>query len=131
MIPLDIELDVSVRVSEETGNVYTLRSPLTLAVCSGSRPCMLTIPAGFASDGASVPRFFWRCVFPPGHPGAMPAALAHDWLYRRDVSGWTRLMADTLFAVLLLVCGIAWHRAALAFLGVRLFGRRAWISGGG
>jgi hypothetical protein len=55
----------------------------------------VTVPAGFESDGCSMPRFFWR-VF--GHPFSMAflrEAILHDWLYREQPCD--RLAADRIF----------------------------------
>jgi hypothetical protein len=41
-------------------------------------PWPIEIPAGYESDGASVPRLFWR-LFPPSGPWT-GAAIVHDWL---------------------------------------------------
>ena len=115
---------INVRVHEEDarGNVYTLLSPI--------RYCGLEIPAGFESDGASVPRFFWRAVFPPGYPPALPAAFIHDYVYRTHPDGWSREEADICFYYLLKDAGISEARARAAYLGVKLFGKPAWNAGG-
>ena len=113
---------VDVHQSDEMGNVYTLREPLT---CGD-----LTVPAGFSSDGASVPRFFWRIVFPPGEPGALRAAFLHDFIYRTHPEGWSRAAADELFRKLLIEDGISRTSASLAYWGVRLFGGSSWEAGG-
>lgn len=115
---------VSVKVHEEDerGNVYTLTVPIIY--------CGLEIPAGFESDGASVPRFFWRCVFPPGEPRALLAAFVHDFIYRTHPTGWTKQSADKEFYYLLCVQGIARASAWLAYQGVKLFGGPAWRAGG-
>ena len=60
-------IPVLISRSDRQGNVYTLLERLTLLLPSGS----LTVPAGFRSDGASVPRFFWRLVFPEYHNFSM------------------------------------------------------------
>ena len=113
---------IDVHRTDENGNIFTLREDLS---CAG-----LTIPAGFASDGASVPRFFWRLVFPPGDHKALKAAFVHDFLYRTHPAGWTREVADLLFLKLLIEEGMPKFRAALAWIGVRLFGGAAWKAGG-
>lgn len=84
------------------------------------------IPAGFESDGASVPRFFWRIVCPPTDPQAVRAGVAHDWIYRTQPEGWTREEADKMFYDLLVEDGMLRCRARLAYLGVRIGGWRAW-----
>ena len=109
---------VEVHRADERGNVFTLLEPL--------RRNELTVPAGFKSDGASVPRFFWRLVFPPGDAQALEAAILHDWIYRAHPEGWTREEADQLFYKALVADGMSEWRATLAYLGVRLFGDRSW-----
>ena len=113
---------VDVHTSDEMGNVYTLREELSYGG--------LTVPAGFESDGASVPRFFWRIVFPPGEQGAVRADFLHDFIYRTHPEGWTREQADELFRELLIDDGVSRFSAALAYYGVRLFGGSSWEAGG-
>ena len=117
-----LPLNVQVHRADERGNVYTLLSPVTW--------CGLTIPAGFESDGASVPRFFWRVVFPPGDPPAMLAAFVHDYIYRTHPDGFDREEADRAFRLLLIDNGVPPIQAQLAYWGVRLFGDPAWRAGG-
>ena len=112
--------------ADETGNVFTLREDIEIQWNGKS----FTIPAGFKSDGASVPRFFWRVVFPPGDHRAMRAAFAHDYVYRMHPAGWTKAEADRMFYDLLIQGGIPWYRAKEAYLGVKLFGGAAWKAGG-
>ena len=112
---------VDIHQSDSMGNVFTMKEDLHYGG--------LTVPAGFASDGASVPRFFWRLVFPPGDQKAIRAAFIHDWLYRTHPEGWTREAADMLFLKLLLEDGMPKLNAVLAWLGVRLFGAQAWKAG--
>jgi len=113
---------IDVHRTDERGNIFTLRENLTVEG--------ITVPAGFSSDGASVPRFFWRLVFPPGDQKALKAAFVHDWLYRTHPDGWLREAADNLFLKLLIEEGMPKYRAVLAWIGVRLFGGAAWKAGG-
>ena len=74
---------VDIHKSDAMGNVFTLCEPLTYPDQGGSTDeagrqprhfeadVRLTVPVGFSSDGASVPRFFWRVVFPPGDQKAL------------------------------------------------------------
>ena len=116
------DIEERVHWDPERGRVFTLLKPLTW--------CHLTVPAGFESDGASVPRFFWRLVFPPSDERAKFAAYVHDWIYRTRPAGWTRPMADDAFRDLLILGGVPAWRARLAFWGVRLGGASAWAAGG-
>lgn len=116
------QLVVRIDADAERGDVYTLVRPV--------RRYGLDIPAGFQSDGASVPRFFWRVVFPPGDVHALGAAFLHDFIYRTHPVGWTREAADKLFLDTLIEDGVPKRRAFLAYIGVRLFGASAWREGG-
>ncbi|MBR2510436.1 MAG: DUF1353 domain-containing protein [Lentisphaeria bacterium] len=115
-------LKVAVHSEDEKGNVYTLLEDVTVHWQGKT----LVIPAGFKSDGASVPRFFWRIVFPPGDSRALRAAIAHDFIYRTHPEGWTRKMADDMFYDLLREDGVCWFNAQGAYCGVRLFGGSSW-----
>ena len=113
---------------DEQENVYVLREPGGLTVdWRGKR---VTVPYGFRSDGASVPRFFWRWVFPPGDTRALRAAFVHDWIYRTHPDGWTKAEADQLFCELLIGDGMPERFARRAYWGVRLFGGDSWHQGG-
>lgn len=113
---------VEIHQSDAMGNVYTLREPIYYRE--------LVVPVGFKSDGASVPRFFWRLVFPPGDTQALRAAFLHDFIYRTHPAGWTRAQADALFRDVLIADGVPKWRAWLAWSGVRIGGAKAWKEGG-
>lgn len=114
-------LKVAVHESDEHGNVYTLLESIEYMG--------LSIPVGFESDGASVPRFFWRVVFPPGDSRALYAAFVHDFIYRTHPEGWIKKFADVIFEHLLICGGIPKWRAKLAYWGVKWFGGKAWKEG--
>ncbi len=80
------------------------------------------VPAGFETDFASVPRFFWRIVPPFGRYS--PAAVVHDFLY---FSGQvSRKDADETFYRLMGSLGVPdWKRWAM-YYAVRAFGWIAW-----
>ena len=85
------------------------------------------VPAGFVTDGASIPRFLWRLC---GHPMESPriaAAVVHDWHY--TTGDIPRADADALFRELLLEAGVAWHRAIIYWLAVRTFGAAHYKGG--
>ncbi|MBQ9501870.1 MAG: DUF1353 domain-containing protein [Lentisphaeria bacterium] len=85
------------------------------------------IPRGFESDGASVPRLFWRLVCPPLDPEAVRAGIAHDYIYRTQPEGWTRKDADLMLYCFLVEDGMSPVRARLAYIGVRSFGWIPWL----
>lgn len=83
---------------------------------------IIRVPAGFVTDGASVPRIFWN-IFPPvGKYGK--AAVLHDFLYWEQA--YTRLEADNLLLEAMDALGVDWLTQLLIFRGVRLGGWVAW-----
>ena len=85
-----------------------------------------TVPAGFVSDGASVPQFLWGMISPAIDPRTLDAAIAHDHLYRSFSYDFTRREADTLFYKLCRAHGLSFWRSLKAYIGARLFGRKYW-----
>lgn len=82
------------------------------------------VPPGFESDGASMPRFFWRLI---GHPFSMDylrEAILHDYFYRTQ--NIKRSKADRIFYHLLK--GRLPIRALLIYISLRIFGWVAWLS---
>jgi len=98
----------------------------------------LVCPVGMWTDGASIPRFFWRTI---GHPMMLPyvkAAVIHDagymdkleWCYKED-GEWvseshTRKEVDELFLALMKSLGISWWRRTMMYQAVRWFGGKHW-----
>lgn len=107
---------------DSRGNIFTLLRPVSV--------CGITVPAGFESDGASVPRLFWGVVFPRDDRQALCAAICHDYIYRTHPAAWKRSDADDAFLFLLEQGGVPWLRRTRAYIGVRLFGAPSWKKGG-
>ena len=79
------------------------------------------VPAGFISDGASIPCFFWRLIGHPFDLDYLTEAVCHDHMYRlQDVS---RKFADRWF-----FRALERHRVrrVLFLIALRLFGWIAW-----
>ena len=87
---------------------------------------VVIVPAGFESDGASVPRFLWSSVSSQIDPRTLAAAIAHDYIYRNHPEGWTREMADDMFYDICRSDGLCWWSSQKAYWGIRLFGGSAW-----
>ena len=116
-----MEINVAI-TSGGSGDVLELREDLNL--CWNGMA--LTIPAGFHSDGASVPEILWNTVSPAIDPRTLRGSLAHDYIYRVQPANWTRKMADEMFYDLIREDGLSWYRAQKAYWGVRIFGGLAW-----
>jgi hypothetical protein len=85
----------------------------------GERVC---VPEGFVSDGASVPRWFWRMLPPFGL--YLRAAILHDWLYR---SGWcSKREADRLLWIIAKRDGTPLWQRLLIRTGLAIGGGFTW-----
>lgn len=86
-----------------------------------------TVPCGFTSDGASVPRFFWRLLSPPIDPVTLAPSIIHDWLYTQGgIRDLTRLECDRWYRNALIANGYPRWKANITYVGIRLFGWRHW-----
>lgn len=92
----------------------------------------LRVPAGYVTDGYSVPRVFRRIMSRTGR--SMVPAILHDALYTDDAEGgahFTQSDADRLLLVAMRVAGYAWPIRNGAWLATRIGGRFMWRDGRG
>lgn len=83
----------------------------------------ITVPAGFTTDFASVPRLpFAYAIF--GNL-AQEESVIHDLLYRRN-GGVTRAQADAVFLEAMEVMGKPWYVRWPMYLGVRAGGWKSF-----
>lgn len=87
------------------------------------------IPAGYLTDGASVPRRLQGII--PRFGKALPAALVHDIRYDPPdrVRRLSRKEADREFFANLKRCGLNFAQRHAAYRAVRLFGGIPWRRG--
>lgn len=85
----------------------------------------ITVPAGFETDFASVPR--WPLTFALVGSYGHAAAVIHDFLY--STGQFTREESDRIFHEALRSNGIARWRAWLMYYGVRIGGKSRYLSG--
>ena len=83
------------------------------------------IPAGFDTDGASIPRFLWRICGHPLTTTRMPVAIYHDAVYRGLFRNITRAYADANYRDGLVAMGWPKWKAAVEWAALRTFG---WIN---
>ena len=86
---------------------------------------VVTVPAGFITDLASVPRLPLTYLLAGGT--AHVAAVIHDWLYASKPVD--RRTADAVFLEVMQVTGVPAWRAWLMYGAVRVAGWRAWAAG--
>ncbi|MBR4353762.1 MAG: DUF1353 domain-containing protein [Kiritimatiellae bacterium] len=105
-------------------NYYELIEPWLVRTPYGD----FTVPAGFAYDGASIPRFFWRVTGGPFQSPRCIAALAHDYLYATHKVD--RATADKIYRDMQIAVGIAKYKARIEYRALRIFGWIAWRNHG-
>lgn len=81
---------------------------------------LLTVPAGFKSDLASVPRFFWR-MFPPDGDYTY-AAILHDYHCIKKFPDIDSKKAARIFREAMLSLGVGKWRAGAMYRAVKWFG---------
>ena len=86
----------------------------------------VTVPAGFVTDLASVPRLPVAFFLAGGLAHA--AAVVHDWLYTTHQTD--RATADAVFREAAQACGVSPWRAWVMWLGVRAGGASSWAADG-
>ena len=107
---------------EPYNKVWKVTSPITYTSIKTGR---ITIPVGFTTDFASIPRIFYSFIPRMGWRYNY-ASLLHDYLYSRDCFdlGITRSEADKIFLDAMDLLGVRRWRRVIMYYGVRLFGNR-------
>lgn len=107
---------------EDNGGLpFILLQPLTY-VTDVSHRGTFSVPTGFKTDLASIPRALWSVVSPIGKYDA--AAVLHDYLYQ--TGGVTRAEADATLNEAMGVSGVGrWTRWTI-YSGVRVGGWVVW-----
>lgn len=83
----------------------------------------ITLPAGYESNGASVPRWLWWLVH-PCDPDVGKAAWVHDYCYQRQE--YSKPYCDAVFLDGLITLGCPSWKAIGCYEAVHLFGWSAW-----
>lgn len=108
----------------EAGGAWTLAEDWRVLWREGS----FVLPAGFGTDGASVPRALWRVCGTPLDVPRLYAALVHDWLYSGGVPGTTRAEADAAYRDMQVALGVSRLAAWTEWAALRLFGASHWTA---
>jgi hypothetical protein len=85
---------------------------------------VVTVPQGFVTDYASIPRVFWSVLAPYGRYGS--PAIIHDFLYWDQ--SCTREEADGLFDLAMQEQGVPNATRIAIYAAVRFAGEYAWVS---
>ena len=112
-------MKVDIRESAD-GKVIVTQEEIRFTYC-GERHC---VPLGYASDGASVPRFLWRLLSPCIDPLTLVPSIVHDFIYECRLG--SRYEADFWYVSALDGAGYPAWKCLLTFIGLRLFGFLRW-----
>lgn len=96
---------------------YTTCAPFIVKVDGNT----YTVPGGFNTDLASIPRVFWN-ILPPQRADFVGPAILHDYMY--DTMVTSRLEADDILYWNLRAQGAMWITANTIWVGVRLGGAK-------
>lgn len=83
---------------------------------------IITVPAGFRTDFASVPKIFWN-ILPPTGEYSVPA-IVHDYLYATHII--PKEEADLIFYILMKRYKVSNWKCAIMYRAVKWFGKKAW-----
>ncbi|MFD2207230.1 DUF1353 domain-containing protein [Kiloniella antarctica] len=102
--------------------VWVLIEPITVSfVLDDNERRSFTVPTGFGTDLASIPRLL-RWLIPQIGGQNLPA-VAHDWCYRDPSMRWlSKDDADLLFRVGMEQAGVGRLRRTLMYSAVKYFG---------
>jgi len=87
---------------------------------------IITVPAGFVTDFASIPRAFWCVLWPTGKYAK--AAVIHDYLYRTKGKA-TKVQADLVFLEAMQVLGVSRLVQRIMYQAVHRFGFSSYHGG--
>jgi len=107
------------------GHSWRTFDPVTYEVGSEGSGNVITVPPGFETDGASVPRPLWWLL--PTWGTYSRAAVIHDFLCRSlddgkpDPQAPDRKTADAIFYEAMVVCGTGMTMRWVMWAAVRLY----------
>lgn len=133
LVLLDNKIAPSIK---EGRSLWGLQRPLSYS--PADRQQRITVPAGFVTDLASVPRWAWTLI-PPDGPW-VKAAIIHNFLYATGGTGkwkkhsaaitrlqpYSRREADEIMREGMANRGVGWISRNLIYTAVRIGGGRGW-----
>ena len=86
---------------------YTFKTLAELSYTT-EKDRVYTVPIGFITDGASIPKIFWSFIGSPFTGLYRRAALIHDYLYATQTT--TRVYADRVFLEAMFFLKVSWWK---------------------
>ena len=107
---------------EGDGTEWTLDQDWSSPPLNGK---VITIKAGYKTDGASIPQACWSIIGSPMEVPLLGPALCHDALYSGELVP-DPSTADWMLLQYAQMAGIGWAKRNLVWSAVRLFGWTVW-----
>lgn len=104
----------------ERGDIIRLVTPIKFEY----KGVKYEIPAGYDSDGMSVPRMFWRVLSPKINAKTLISSIVHDWMYSEKIC--SRKETDEFYYENLVKNGFGKVKSYLVYIGVRIGGGSHW-----
>ena len=108
---------------EEEKTMWQLLKPIYIIYATEITSYSFTIPNGFKTDLASIPKTFWS-IISPLDPEIIKSSILHDYLYSAGTT--TKAMADYIFLVSLKEDGCSFVKRQAIYNAVRIGGWSAW-----
>ena len=109
-------------VSKVNKRMWRVERSFDYHVGSEDSEDVVTVPLGFLTDFASVPRPFW-IIFPPDGQYTQ-AAVVHDYLYA--TKSYERKYCDKVFLEAMEVLNVPKWKRKIIYRAVRMFGGFCW-----
>ncbi len=107
------------------GRTWVLRKDFSYDVGKENSGETITVPTGFITDFASVPRLFW--MFFPRWGKYGNAAVIHDYLYWKQEKKYPRKKADEIFLEGMRdALNVSKIKSGTLYTAVRIGGKSAW-----
>jgi hypothetical protein len=102
--------------------IYRLVKHFRIHITMDGVKNVISVPAGFATDMATIPLVAQLLIGSRDDPGVAEAAVAHDWLCTQDAP---REYANATMWVIMLALGVPRWRATAIYLALMLFGYKS------
>jgi hypothetical protein len=99
---------------------FRLREPFKYRAGPRWGQRVITVPPGYRTDFATIPRFFHRVFNPVGRHGY--AAVIHDWLCDVEPKPFSHVQAAEIFGEAMAVLGVPPWRIKMMVTAVKYFG---------
>jgi hypothetical protein len=103
-------------------NLWRTIEPFEYHIGSYPSDMVITVPIGFITDFASVPRFIWPIISPIDTHAK--AAVIHDYCY--EYAPYSRKMCDLIFLEGMIVLNVPYWKRQFMYKFVRLCGWYNW-----